>query len=352
MSTLEVLGLALLELTGTNQPLSLLSVNVLDSSSVLASSSKTLSQTGKLLSINLAHDKLNVGQDGVDLSGGSLAISEVVDLLDGALNNTLVLLGSVLSGLLGLLVLLTFSLGGLLSILLALLLFQTSLLLLLSQTLSLGFLLETLLVLVGTSSLTELLNTLILSSTVVYELTETSSVLNLTLAASVGVLLLGLTLLVTAFAIIGHILVEVFKCTPAVEVIPEVVKVVNLLEGAVVITQLGNGLDLGETTLGLEDTVPQLVEVTFGSLLLGGRLNVSSFIDGVKLTTLDGVRENFVGLLDTLEETVVLVTVTQGGLLVGVVTENLLAVGTLDLLGGGAPTVFGNTKNGVVILAL
>lgn len=58
------------------------------------------------------------------------------------------------------------------------------------------------------------------------------------------------------------------------------------------------------------------------------------------------------GLLDTLEEAVVLITVTQGGLLVGVVTENLLAVGTLDLLGGGAPTVFGNTKNGVVILAL
>jgi hypothetical protein len=32
--------------------------------------------------------------------------------------------------------------------------------------------------------------------------------------------------------------------------------------------------------------------------------------------------------------------------------EDLLAVGTLDLLGGGTPAVLGQTENGVVILGL
>lgn len=56
--------------------------------------------------------------------------------------------------------------------------------------------------------------------------------------------------------------------------------------------------------------------------------------------------------LDTLEKVVVLIAVSQGGLLVGVMAEDLLAVGALDLLGGSTPAVLGQTKNGVVILGL
>jgi hypothetical protein len=59
-----------------------------------------------------------------------------------------------------------------------------------------------------------------------------------------------------------------------------------------------------------------------------------------------------VGLLDTLEEVVVLVAVSQGSLLVGVVAEDLLAVGALDLLGGSTPAVLGQTEDSVVILGL
>jgi hypothetical protein len=49
------------------------------------------------------------------------------------------------------------------------------------------------------------------------------------------------------------------------------------------------------------------------------------------LGTFDRVEEDFSGFLDTLEEAVVF-GVTRGGFLVGVVTENLLAMSTLDLL--------------------
>jgi hypothetical protein len=70
------------------------------------------------------------------------------------------------------------------------------------------------------------------------------------------------------------------------------------------------------------------------------------------LAAANGVQEQLGGLLDALEEVVVLVTLAHGGLLIGVVAEDLLAVGTLDLLGGSAPAVLGQAENGVVILGL
>ena len=58
------------------------------------------------------------------------------------------------------------------------------------------------------------------------------------------------------------------------------------------------------------------------------------FIDRVKLTTLDGIEKNFSSLLDTLEEAIIL-SASSRSLLIRVMAENLLAVGTLDLFFGG-----------------
>lgn len=113
-----------------------------------------------------------------------------------------------------------------------------------------------------------------------------------------------------------------------------------------------NRLDLREAALGLENRSPELEEVTLLALLLARRLNIGSLIDGVELAALNGVGQNLGGLLDTLKEAVVLITVAESSLLVGVVAEHLLAVSTLDLLGGCTPAVLGETENCVVVLAL
>ena len=60
---------------------------------------------------------------------------------------------------------------------------------------------------------------------------------------------------------------------------------------------------------------------------------------------------SFSGLLDTLEEAVVL-RATSSGFLVRVMAKDLLAVGAFDLLLSGLVSVFRQTENGVVILAL
>ena len=57
------------------------------------------------------------------------------------------------------------------------------------------------------------------------------------------------------------------------------------------------------------------------------------------------------GALDAFEEGVVF-GFAGGGALVWVVLEDLLAVGFLDLLVGGAVAVFGKAENGVVVLSL
>jgi uncharacterized protein (UPF0218 family) len=58
------------------------------------------------------------------------------------------------------------------------------------------------------------------------------------------------------------------------------------------------------------------------------------------------------GALDTLEETVVFVRLAGRGFFVGVVAEDLLAVGFFDLFIGGFVAVFGEAEDGVVVLPL
>lgn len=184
---------------------------------------------------------------------------------------------------------------------------------------------------------------------VVDEFAETGVVLGLLLLAGVGVLALDVTLLVTALAVVGNVLVEVLESAPAVKVVPEVVKLLDLLLGRLGAAKRGDGVVLGEAALGLEDLAPELVVVALG--LLGGGLDIGLLVDGVVLATLGGVEEDIGGLLDALEELVVL-GLTRGGLLVGVVLEDLLAVSLLDLLLGGLPAVLGETKDLVVVLGL
>lgn len=86
-------------------------------------------------------------------------------------------------------------------------------------------------------------------------------------------------------------------------------------------------------------------------LLLARGFNIGALIDGVELAALGGVEEDLGGLLDALEEAVILGGASSS-LLIWVMAENLLAVGALDLVLGSLVAVLGESKNGVVILLL
>lgn len=163
-----------------------------------------------------------------------------------------------------------------------------------------------------------------------------------------------MALLVAVLIVIGNIFVEVLKSTPRVKVVPKVVKLLDELLGAVDVAKGRDGVGLAEAALGLEDLAPALVEevgTALLQLLLGGGLDLGALIDGIELTALDGVKEDLGSLLDALEEVVVLGT-AGGSLLVGVVLEDLLAVGTLNLVLSSPEAVLGKTQNSVVILLL
>jgi hypothetical protein len=310
------------------------------------------SKRSQLGVVDLGDDSIDIVQSSLDLGSRGVASSvEVVGILDGTADDTLVLLSSVLRGLLGLLAL---SLRGLLGLLVLLSkpgLFLLGLGSLLSEALLLSLLCKATLVLLGVLGLAEELDALVEGEGIVDQVPETGGVLGLLLLAGSVVLALDVALLVTALAIIGNVLVEVLKGPPAVEVVPEVVEVLDLLLGALRVSKLGHGLLGGEAALGLEDLAPQLVEVTLLGLLLGRRVDLGGLVDRVELPPADGVGEDLVGLLDALEELVVL-GATGGGPLVGVVLEHLPAVGALDLLGRGLPAVAGYAEDGVVVLLL
>lgn len=160
-----------------------------------------------------------------------------------------------------------------------------------------------------------------------------------------------MALLVAALAVVGDVLVEVLKGAPALEAVPEVVKLLDLLLGGVGAAKRGDGVQLGEAAFGLEDLAPELVVVALGELLLVGGLDLGLLVDGVVLASLGGVEEDVGGLLDALEELVVL-GLAGGGLLIGVVLQDLLAVGLFNLLLGGSPAVLGDAEDLVVVLGL
>ena len=62
-------------------------------------------------------------------------------------------------------------------------------------------------------------------------------------------------------------------------------------------------------------------------------------VNGIELAALDRIEEDLGGFLDTFEKAVVF-GATSSGLLVRMVTEDLLAVSTLDLFFGCLVTIF------------
>jgi hypothetical protein len=159
------------------------------------------------------------------------------------------------------------------------------------------------------------------------------------------------TFLVAVLVVIGDILIEILKGSPAVEGVPEIVELFNILLGALLVSKLGNWCVFGKTSFSLKDFAPEFVEVALLCCLLAWRLYFGSFIYRVKLAALDGVKKNFSSLLDALEELVVFGS-TGRGLLVGMMFKDLLAVGSLDLILGRAVSVPRDSKNSVVILSL
>jgi hypothetical protein len=98
------------------------------------------------------------------------------------------------------------------------------------------------------------------------------------------------TLLITIFVVIWHILVLIFERAPRVKIIEEIVEIVNFFFSALFIAKFGNRLDAGETTFSFEDIAPEFVKLITLSGLLGGGFNISMLINGIKLAALDGVK--------------------------------------------------------------
>lgn len=146
---------------------------------------------------------------------------------------------------------------------------------------------------------------------------------------------------IAILVVVRDVLVVVLERTPAVEIVPEVVEAFDVFLLAVVVTEFGDRLFLAEASFGLKYLGPEFVEVArlCLSLLLRGRLDIGCFVDRVELAASDGVREDLGCSLNAFEEGVVLVG-PGCSFLVGVMAENLLAIGTFDLVGCSLPAVF------------
>lgn len=147
--------------------------------------------------------------------------------------------------------------------------------------------------------------------------------------------------MVSSLVVVGDVFVEILKGTPRVEVVPEIVELLDVLFRAVVITDHGDRRFLAESAFALEDSVPFLVERGwFCDIFLCWGCNICLFIHRVELASLNGVRQDFVGTLNTLEEGIILVALAGGSLLVRMMLQDLLAVCLFDLLVGGLESVF------------
>lgn len=335
-----------------DEPLDLIGHDALDLRRVLLAV-EFRRKRGKLLVVDLGNDRVGVVERRLDLSWAGLTTGEVVTVLCSTTHDTLVLLCCVLGGFLCFLAL--SAIGLLLLLFLSRCLGLVLLLLrgFLGGLLGFGLLLELLLVLLCKLRLTELLDTLIHAERVVDQLPQAHSVLGLALLAGVVVLTLYVTQLSTVLVVVWHVFVQVLECAPRVEVVPGIVELLYLLLRAVVVADLRHWLLLGETGFRHEDGSPQLVKVArlLLDILLAWRLDFGSFIDRVELTTLDRVKEDIGSTLDAFEEAVALLFALCS-LLVRVMPQNLLTVGTLDLVLSRLEAVFAETKDGVVILSL
>jgi hypothetical protein len=148
-----------------------------------------------------------------------------------------------------------------------------------------------------------------------------------------------MTLLITVLVVIRNIFILVLERAPRVEVVEEVVECIDIIFGTVFLSELRYRLDSGEAALGFEDIAPQFVVLALFQLLFGRGFDIGVLVDGVKLATLDGIKKNFGSFLNALKEAIIF-GASGGGFLVRVMTENLLAVCTLNLFFGSFVAVF------------
>jgi len=148
-----------------------------------------------------------------------------------------------------------------------------------------------------------------------------------------------MTLLITVLVVIRNIFILVLERAPRVEVVEEVVECIDIIFGTVLLSELRYRLDSGEAALGFEDIAPQFVVLALFQLLFGRGFDIGVLVDGVKLATLDGIKKNFGSFLNALKEAIIF-GASGGGFLVRVMTENLLAVCTLNLFFGSFVAVF------------
>lgn len=151
-----------------------------------------------------------------------------------------------------------------------------------------------------------------------------------------------MSLLISILIIIWDIFILVFEGTPGIEIVEEIVEILYVFLSTIFVSEFGDRLGARESAFGFEDGGPEFVVFSFFELFLGGRFDVGVLVDGIVLSTLDGVEEDFGGFLDAFEETVVF-RAAGCCFFVGVMAENLFAVGTFDLFFCGFEAVFGET---------
>jgi hypothetical protein len=74
-------------------------------------------------------------------------------------------------------------------------------------------------------------------------------------------------------------------------------------------------------------------------------------VNGIELSAFDRIEENVGGFLYALKEAIVF-GISSGCLLIGMMSKNLLAMGTFDLLFGSLVAVFREAENSIMILSL
>lgn len=129
----------------------------------------------------------------------------------------------------------------------------------------------------------------------VNKLTETGVVLLLTSGSLRLVLLLSESLVVTRVGTLVDLLVVPLETSPRVEVVEEVIEALDVLFGGVEVTELGNGLDFGETAFTSKEGIGLGTELFGRKFLEVGNFVVDVPVDRVELTSTLGVGKGLMG---------------------------------------------------------
>lgn len=135
-------------------------------------------------------------------------------------------------------------------------------------------------------------------------------------------------------ATLVDLLVEVFKASPAIEVVPKVVEAFDFLLGRVEFSKLRHRLLPAETGFPLKHRRELLEEERLGilgvlELTSSGCLGLEVFIvgvDGIELAATFGISEDLHRLLNAFEEAIVVGISDGTSFFVGMVLQHLLPV--------------------------